>query len=248
MTTFQDLQTQHEQLLTRHEADEDTPQFWADVQHFIEHVRIAAEDIAAPRDRDQLRAILRFWSSYVYTKTGAYPDTTIRPATSSAGAESSESVPPETKPEVPEAEWKPGWRTYLLAAVVLALLIGMFALVRFGGNSAAPAIVPPVTVQPNANASASTQLELTVHEVTSGPSPFNSNIWVVRFEISATGGNGAYIFWVNGQRLPEQSNNQFTVESQGCQPVSQFVGVTSGGLAKQQELIVHPPEPNTCSK
>jgi hypothetical protein len=31
--------------------------------------------------------------------------------------------------------------------------------------------------------------------------------------------NDAYFFWVNNQRLPERSNNQFTVESQGCQPV-----------------------------
>ena len=84
--------------------------------------------------------------------------------------------------------------------------------------------------------------------VTAGPSPFNSNTWVAQFELSATGGNNAYIFWVNGQRLPEISNNQFTVESQGCQPVSQFIGVTSDSQSVMQELVIHPPESQPCPK
>jgi len=46
--------------------------------------------------------------------------------------------------------------------------------------------------------------------------------------------------------LPEISNNQFTVESQGCQPVSQFIGVTSDGQSAMQELVVQPPKPNNC--
>ena len=45
----------------------------------IQHMCVAAEDISAPRERDQLRAILRFWASYVYDMTGTYPDTTLRP-------------------------------------------------------------------------------------------------------------------------------------------------------------------------
>ncbi|HTP11574.1 MAG TPA: hypothetical protein VMP08_25145, partial [Anaerolineae bacterium] len=94
MTTFQDLQAEHEALLNRHEAPTDPEQFWADVQHFIEHVRIAAESISTPRERDQLRAILRFWASYVYDKTGAYPDTTLRPA---LNKNASTSPPPSSK-------------------------------------------------------------------------------------------------------------------------------------------------------
>ena len=63
-------------------------------------------------------------------------------------------------------------------------------------------------------------------------------------ELSATGGNGQYIFWVNGHRLPDVSNNQFIVESFGCQPVGQLIGVTSAGQTASQRLSIYSPLPN----
>jgi hypothetical protein len=258
MTTFQDLQSEHEALLNRHEAPADPAQFWADVQRFIDRVRVDAEHISAPRERDQLRAILRFWASYVYDKTGSYPDTTLRPAMSEAPGQaerfqaSIQSTQPPTPPPHPDeaamSDWKPGWRTYLLAVIILLLLGGMFVwaknspVIPAASGRPTPAIVQPETSAP------SQSLTLTWHVVTAGPSPFNPNIWVTKLELSASGGNDAYIFWVNGQRLPDISNNQFTVESQGCQPVSQFIGVTSAGQSVTQELVIHPPEPNSCPK
>jgi hypothetical protein len=238
MTTFQDLQTEHETLLKRQEAPDDPAQFWIDVQSFIDRIRNDAQYISAPRERDQLRAIMRFWASYVFDKTGSYPDTTLRPF--------SDGKPPTPQPnEDPMSDWKPGWRTYLLAGLILLLLGGMFVLQNRVGKP--PTTTPvPVTVVPNA--SSSDQLKLSWRMVTAGPSPFNSNTWVARLELSATGGNNAYIFWVNNQRLPEISNNQFTVESQGCQPVSQFIGVTSDGQSVIQELVIHPPESQSCSQ
>jgi hypothetical protein len=237
MTTFQDLQAEHEALLKRQAAPDDPAQFWIDVQSFIDRVCNDAQYISAPRERDQLRAILRFWASYVFDQTSSYPDTTLRPF--------ADATPP--KPH-PDDDWKPGWRTYLLAGLILLLLGGMFVLARNGpGGSLSSTPVPSaVTVQPNP--SSTDQLNLNWRMVTSGPSPFNANTWVARLELSATGGNNAYIFWVNGQRLPEISNNQFTVESQGCQPVSQFIGVTSDGQSKMQELVIPPPESKNCPK
>ena len=241
MTTFQDLQAQHEALLNRHEAPADPTQFWADVQSFIDRVRNDAEYISAPRERDQLRAILRFWASYVFDKTKTYPDTTMRPF--------ADAKPPTPQPdEAPLPDWKPGWRTYLLAGLILAMLGGMFIWARNSTVGPTTSGRPnPVTVQPETVAP-SQSLILTWRLVTAGPSPYNSNIWVARLELSATGGNNAYIFWVNGQRLPEISNNQFTVESQGCQPVSQFIGVTSDSQSVMQELVIHPPESQPCPK
>jgi hypothetical protein len=236
MTPFQDLQAKHEALLKRHET-EDTSQFWADVQAFIDHACVAAEGIPAPRERDQLRAILRFWASYVYDKTGSYPDTNLRPF--------NDGKPPH--PDEPP-EWKPGWRTYLLAGLILLMLGGMFVWARNTPVAPTSAGRPsPAIVQPGKPVQ-SQPLTLSWQVVTAGPSPFNPNVWVAQLELSATGGNDAYIFWVNNQRLPEISNHQFTVESQGCQPVSQFIGVTSAGQAVMQELVIHPPEPNSCAK
>jgi hypothetical protein len=230
MTTFQDLQAEHETLLKRHEAPDDPTQFWVAVQSFIDRVRSDAEYISAPRERDQLRAILRFWASYVFDRTKTYPDTTMRPFADRKPP----TPPPDEKPD-----WKPGWRTYLLAGLILVLLGGMLALAKNWPVEPPTATPVPVTVEPNT--SSSDQLNLNWRMVTSGPSPFNSNTWVAQLELSASGGNDAYIFWVNGQRLPEISNNQFTVESQGCQPVSQFIGVTSGGQSTSLELIIQSP-------
>ena len=140
-----------------------------------------------------------------------------------------------------------GIRLFLAAA---AVLLGIMYLWRSANPQAGPAsnAAPgAVIVQPTPIAPGQT-LTMTWHIVTAGPSPYSPNIWVARIELSATGGNNAYIFWVNGQRLPEASNNQFTAESQGCQPVSQFIGVTSDGQSARQELVIYPPESKSCPR
>jgi hypothetical protein len=86
-------------------------------------------------------------------------------------------------------------------------------------------------------------VELLWQDLTGGPSPFDPNAWAVRIQLSATGGNGAYIFWVNGVRLPDISENQFTVEGKGCEPEKPVVGVTSGGQATSLELVIQSPLP-----
>ena len=85
--------------------------------------------------------------------------------------------------------------------------------------------------------------EIESNILTAGPSPFDPAVWVTRLQLTATGGNGTYIFWVNGQRLPDTGDNQFTVEGSGCNPEKPIVGVTSGGLATSLELIIPSPLP-----
>ena len=149
----------------------------------------------------------------------------------------------------PSTTAAPGWRTWLLAVIIVLLLGVMYLWVRANPQASPTSGARPgaVIVKPSP-ASPGQTLTLTWRVVTAGPSPFNPNIWVARIELSATGGNDEYIFWVNGQRLPEASNNQFTIESLGCQPASQFIGVTSGGQSARQELVIQPPEPNACPK
>ena len=140
-----------------------------------------------------------------------------------------------------------GWRTLLVAAVVVAIVGGTFLLLR-GTPEVSLSSKPKaadVFTQP-ASATSGQTLALQWRVVTAGPSPFNSNVWTARLELSATGGNGQYIFWVNNQRLPDTSPNQFTFESSACDRVGQIVGVTSDGQAVSQALVVHSPLPN-CS-
>lgn len=257
MTTFQDLQAEHEALLNRQEAPADPEQFWADVQHYIDRVCVEAAHISAPRERDQLRAILRFWASYVFDQTGTYPDTTLRPAmsketsasppspgghvtgdvTGDVGSDKAEAIlpPPEPKPSSLK-------RVLIvvgaLAACIIIVVISIPAIL-----TNAPPI--PIKATPNVLAPNLTEalgIESTV--ITGGPSPFDPTVWVVRLQLSAKGGDGKYIFWVNGQHLPDASANQFTVEGKSCTAETPLVGVTSGGQAVSQQLVISSPLPS----
>ena len=262
MTKFDELQQTHQRLLDRMDEVTDKAAFVREVQDYVSRVCDEAVDVPAPRDRDQLRANLRYWASYLYDATGTYPNTTMRPARPvAAGSPETIATPPAAPaPTVPPPETPapptgapssttaaPGRRTWLVAVIIVLLLGVMYVWARVNPQTGPTSSARPeaVTVQPN-TADPGQTLTLTWRVVTAGPSPFNPTIWVARIELSATGGNDEYIFWVNGQRLPEASNNEFTVESQGCQPVSQFVGVTSGGQSAKQELVIRPPEPNSC--
>jgi|GEM_PF-6109030 len=169
---------------------------------------------------------------------------------------STPSTPPNNDPALktadtpespPTANSTFSWRTALVAVIVVIILGGAFLLLggmpQTGLSSKSKAAdvftqsILPASDQP---------LTLQWRVVTAGPSPFNSNVWTARLELSATGGNGQYIFWVNNQRLPDISPNQFTIDSSACDIVGQIVGVTSAGQAATQALAVHSPLPN-CS-
>jgi hypothetical protein len=101
MTTYQDLQDIHQQLLARREAGEDRMALRQAVVEYIEQARSQAREIARPRDRDQLRANLRFWATYLYDETGAYPDTSLVPANNqSAPTKGPEPAAEKPKPDV----------------------------------------------------------------------------------------------------------------------------------------------------
>ncbi len=140
-----------------------------------------------------------------------------------------------------------GWRTALVAVIVIVIVGGSLLLLRgarqasFSSNTKAA----DVFTQPVSSA-ADQPLALQWRVVTAGPSPFNASAWTARLELSATGGNGQYIFWVNNQRLPDTSPDQFTIDSSTCDVVGQFVGVTSDGQAAAQALAVHSPL-SSCS-
>jgi hypothetical protein len=153
-----------------------------------------------------------------------------------------------TPPPTPGANSTFSWRTVLVAVIVVVIIGGAFLLLRgMPQTSLSPkSKAADVLTQP-ASATAGQPLALQWRVVTAGPSPFNSNVWTARLELSATGGNGQYVFWLNNQRLPDISPNQFTFESSACDIVGQIVGVTSGGQAVAQSLLVHSPLPNCAT-
>ena len=110
MTRFDELQQAHQHLLDRMDEVTDKAAFAREVQAFVSRVCDEAVDVPAPRDRDQLRANLRFWASYIYDATGTYPNTTLRPPRME-GVAQAPSIPsaPQPKPTAsalrPVADW-----------------------------------------------------------------------------------------------------------------------------------------------
>ena len=234
MTKFEELQAMHEHLMEHSKAPVNVDAFVTDVQHGIQQMCVAAEDVPAPRERDQLRAILRFWASYVYDHTGTYPDTTLHPAKTA-------------RPSLPEADHThaPLLRIALAAgAAFIVLLAVMYFAPKMIGPASSGGKPPDATADVTTARPSPSQPQIQWSVLTSGPSPFNDTVWVVKLQLSATGGDGNYIFWVNGDRLPDASNNQFTVEGTGCEEKKPVVGVTSGGQATSLELRIQSPLPS----
>jgi hypothetical protein len=111
MTKYEELQSEHQQLLKRSEAERDSDELLGAVRAYIERARVEAEAIPAPRDRDQLRANLRFWASFVYEKSGTYPETALRPASGQAPA-----------PTPAPSAWHKQWWVWGLVAVLVLLV------------------------------------------------------------------------------------------------------------------------------
>lgn len=110
MNEFNQLQAQHEAML----ADLDSINSDA-VLAYIEKVRSAGVHISVPRERDQLRANLRFWASYIYDETHHYPNTDLAPA--------------ETlSPSIQDFFTSDRLRLIALLAIILIAIISLLAL------------------------------------------------------------------------------------------------------------------------
>ncbi len=87
MTEFERMQAEHEKLLGRQEDGETAAKIAQAASAYIQQALTASAAMVAPRERDQLRENLRFWASFVFDETGTYPDTTLRPATTTMRSE-----------------------------------------------------------------------------------------------------------------------------------------------------------------
>jgi len=80
MKTFKDLQARHEELINKAQTNEDV---LVQAQELIVEINKESSHISSLNERDQLRANLRFWASYVYEKSGNYPNVDLSPSTNS---------------------------------------------------------------------------------------------------------------------------------------------------------------------
>jgi WD40 repeat protein len=76
--TYPQIIAQH-QTLQKTEAAPVAPERVGQVKAFIADVVSAGADIADPRQREQLRSILRYWSAYVYDQTKEFPPSQLAP-------------------------------------------------------------------------------------------------------------------------------------------------------------------------
>ncbi len=115
MSKYGELQAVHQHLLEQSEETEDPKEMLEDVLAYIEQIKADAEFVSNPRERNQLRANLRYWASFVYDQTGNYPNTNMRPA----------SLPP-TSPERVQPFPKPGRRTFFAAVSIVSGILIIF--------------------------------------------------------------------------------------------------------------------------
>ncbi len=162
--TFTTLQQRHEALLTRQNqlAADDVRRrspaaeaLAADVRQFMVDAVAQSEQIADPRERDLLRAYLRYWATFIYDWSGVFPKTDLRPAALSAVGASGAvgaATPVSPAPSHGLSRWLP-W----LAGLAALLLVG-WAVASWFPRVTAPEVgrpspevvtpLPPVTRTP----------------------------------------------------------------------------------------------------
>ncbi len=306
MTKFEELQQTHQHLLDRMDEVSDKATFVREVQAYVTQVCDEAAEVPNPRNRDQLRANLRYWASYLYDATGTYPNTTMRPARSGQAIPE----PPSAESSMPTIS--PPQRTPFMwgiaALAALAILVAAIALAanRTGApapistveasqpdrvatqvieqmivnatmtqvvaasstptprptNTPLPTKTTPPTLTPTVPPTptptpvivlASTLIPPTVAAMTSpqivplnvgyqiltaGPSPFDATVWVMQLKFVGMGGNGSYIYWVDGQQLP---NDEYPVQGTRCESQTISIGVTSNGQAVKRDISLPSP-------
>jgi hypothetical protein len=165
MTKYEELQSAHQQLLDRSEEVGDSSEFLEDVQAYIEQIKSDAEYVPDARDRNQLRANLRYWASFVYDHTGSYPNTTLRPATvpASVPATVTASAPTSVEASDKAAEPEKGIRSsftfnrivfVIILAAITFFVTGYFFLNSGPGSMAEPTF-PAAVILPTSTSTPS---------------------------------------------------------------------------------------------
>ena len=186
---FDDLKAQHIRLLDEYATAKDSEDFLKKVQVFIEEIGISSRDVSDSSERGNLRAILRYWGSFVYDKTGSYPKVDLAPAL-------------EQKQTIPLS---PASR-YFLPVVIIVALLGSYMLYSSGllptiRATATPSETFMVTMAPTVEALAGLQMQVRVECKTDASGKTSANVIV-----KALNGTPPYILpgfdFVDTQTIP----------------------------------------------
>jgi hypothetical protein len=132
MTTYESLVARHESLHQQFAEDPDSIEIDR-ARQMIAEVSTAGRDVSEISQRQQLRAILRYWGNFVRDRTGEYPNTHLLPyqppVSPTAGREpTSDEATPSALVPVTEQEAvrslgdRPPWFWPVLALVLLAAI------------------------------------------------------------------------------------------------------------------------------
>jgi hypothetical protein len=128
------FQRRHQEKLDQLERGGDEEAFLDGIRILIADLERAGAVVADPAGRGQLRALMRFWGSVAYERTGVYPDTALLP------------LDPATAraPEAPERRaWPPLLWALVGGAAVVVIAAGLVAigwLSRPQDNAEAPPV------------------------------------------------------------------------------------------------------------
>ena len=115
MRKFEELQTRHLELVARYEQGKESEDLLVDVRAYVAQVQLAGKEIGDSRERNQLRANLRFWGAYIYDHSGTYPNLNL--------------LPSEGGTALTAAKPKPmNFRWIIIASIVLLVAIVMIGL------------------------------------------------------------------------------------------------------------------------
>lgn len=135
MNRFQELQNKHVELLRRYETNKASADFIKDVRAYVEQVLNASREISDSRERNQLRANLRFWGAYIYDRTGVYPNLSLLPSEATAETSALKAAPLNG-------------RGIAIAAILLLAVIGLGGFLILRGINQPYSQQPPTTNTP----------------------------------------------------------------------------------------------------
>lgn len=137
MSDFQTLLAEH-QALQKLLAEQPGAVELERVRKLITEAREAGAIVGEPPQREQLRAILRVWGTYLYEHTGEYPSTVLRPF---------EGMLP--MPGLPASRL---WPWVMVATVALIIVVAaVIALLIQRGTTPQPTATPEITEPPLIN-------------------------------------------------------------------------------------------------
>lgn len=143
---FKSLQTQHESLLQKQQniTKKNQQDFTKEVREYIEQAKRGGSNIASTRERDQVRANLRYWANYIYGIEGVFPDTELAP-----------SMVTDKRPV-----------SSIVAIIVIVILTFLGAVQTLRSLFDVPAETPSVTPTSISNQTTATQITPTSQPIT----------------------------------------------------------------------------------